>query len=136
MRLFIPLLLELVRAASPADLNRDILGTFIYFECIDDPEPAVPRTSVASTFNRFAQRPLAKWYSLDEESFVINAKPIVKDTHEVVMEHPTHSRFLENNIRPLRDQGLNDGEILDHLTRRYYRALQRIDEMRALVGRK
>lgn len=136
MRLITALLIHIVGASSSAGLSRDVIFTFVNLECMDDPEPAVPRTSLPPTINRFVQKLLFKWYILDEETFVSLAKPIVRDVHEIAMENSLEARHLENNLRPLRDQGLNEEQILDHLTRRYYNALQRIDEMKKLAGRK
>jgi hypothetical protein len=136
MRLVVPLFVQLAAVSASAGLSRDVIFTFVNLECMDDPEPAVPRTSLPPTINRFVQRLLFKWYILDEESFVLHAKPIVKDVHEIAMQNSLEARHLENNLRPLRDQGLNEEQILDHLTRRYYNALQRIEVMKELAGRK
>jgi hypothetical protein len=135
MRIFIPLLVQLVGSSTPRDLSRDILVTFVSLECIDEPEPAEPRTSLPPIINRFTQKLLVKWFLLDEEAFVEYGKPIIKVVHDVVMSDPREGRYLENNIRPLRDQGLGEEEILDLLTRRYYRALQRMGELKKLAGR-
>jgi hypothetical protein len=136
MRLILSILVYIVGSYASSGLNRDILGTFVNLECIDDPEPAEPRTSLPPTINRFTQKLLVKWFMLDEESFVQHAKPIVRDVHAIAMRDSREAPHLENNIHPLRLQGMNEEEILDHLTRRYYRALQRIEEMQRLAGRK
>jgi hypothetical protein len=135
MRLLIPVLTHLVCSTPPVSLNRDILGTFVSLECWDDPE-RLERTLLGSTFNQFTLRLLAEWYALDEETFVANAMPTVKAVHEITLEDHNIRGYFENNIRPLREKGLNDEGILDHLTRRYYRSLRRMEELKVLEGRK
>jgi hypothetical protein len=135
MRLILSILVYIVGACASSGLNRDILGTFVNLECLDDPEPTEPRTSLPPTINRFTQKLLVKWFMLDEETFVQLATPIVRDVHAIAMRDSREAPHLENNIRPLREQGHNEEEILDLLTRRYYRALRRIKEFKEPTGR-
>jgi hypothetical protein len=99
-------------------------------ECIDFPDEE--RTSLPPIIGRFTQRHLLEWYLLDEETFVAEARDVIITTHAVAMKLEPH--MLERNIQPLRDQGMNEGEILDHLSRRYYRALRKIRELQLLAA--
>lgn len=120
--------------ASFGGLNRDILVTFVSVECLDDPN--VERTTLPPILGRLTHKLLVRWFVLDEETFVQNAKPIVKAVHENTMATSHERPLLEINIQPLREQGMSDEEILELLTRRYYGALRRITALQILAERK
>lgn len=130
MRLLQAFLLQVASVMGSARLKGDILGTFLSVECIDFPDEE--RTSLPPIIGRLTQRDLLQWYLLDEDTFVAQARKVIIGSHEVAMMFtPT---ALERNIQPLRDQGMDEEQILDHLSRKYYRALRKIRELQLLAA--
>lgn len=132
MRVLQAVFVQLASVLASVRLSEDILGTFLSVECIDFPEEE--RTSLPPIIGRLNQKDLLQWYLLDEETFVARARKVIKATHAVAMEFEPH--MLERNIQPLRDQGMDEEEILDLLSRRYYRALRKINELQRLAAKR
>jgi hypothetical protein len=130
MRVIQAVLLQLASVLGSVPLCEDILGTFLSVECIDFPEEE--RTSLPPIIGRLSHRDLLQWYLLDEDTFVHLARKVIIETHEdAMLIAPT---ALDRNIKPLRDQGMNEEEILDFLSRRYYKALRKIRELQRLAA--
>lgn len=130
MRVLGTILLNIATVMGSVSLKDDILGTYLSVECIDFHEEE--RTSLPPIIGRLTHKALLQWYLLEEDTFVVRARRVILHSHEMAMIYePT---ALERNIKPLRDQGLNEEEILDHLSRRYHRALRKIHELQQLAA--
>lgn len=135
MRILGLILFHLGSVIGSARLNEDLLGTFLSVEVLDDPNEL--RTTLPPIISRLAYRDLLKWYMLDEDTFVASARRVIVDSHSIAMEIPDEAEMLRNNFQPLREEGLNEDEILDRLSRRYYRSLRNITDLQRLAaGRK
>lgn len=130
MRVIQAVFLQLASVIGSVPLCEDILGTFLSVECIDFPEDE--RTSLPPIIGRLSHRDLLQWYLLDEETFVVEARKVIIESHKVAMM--IAPKALDRNMKPLRDQGMDEEEILDHLSRRYYKALRKIRELQRLAA--
>lgn len=132
MRVLGGLFLQLVSVMGSARLNEDILGTFLSVEILDVPTEV--RTTLPPIISRLAYRDLLKWFIMNEETFVTTARRVIVDSHSIAMEIPDEADMLQNNMQPLRNQGLTEEEILDRLSRRYYRALRNIVDLQKMAA--
>lgn len=130
MRVIMGMIVQIASLLASMARYEDILGTFLSVECIDFPEEE--RTSLPPIIGRLTHRELLQWFLLDEDTFVKEARKVITQTHEMARRFEPNA--LERNMKPLRDQGMNEEEILDQLSRRYYRALRKIRELQRLAA--
>jgi hypothetical protein len=118
-----------------ARLDEFILLAFVSAECIT-PEGGPERTTLPSVITPRDYGRLVPWFVLEEDTFVQRAERTVKEVHEITLESEDDGPLLMQRLTPLQEAGLSEDEILDTLTRSYYRALRNIMALQNLAARK
>lgn len=118
-----------------ARLDDFILHAFVSVACIT-PESGPERTTLPSVITPRDYGRLVPWFVLEEDTFVQRAKRTVKEVHEIALESEDDGPLLMQRLTPLQEAGLSEDEILDTLTRSYYRALRNITALQNLAARK
>jgi hypothetical protein len=134
MRILLPIIAIVWSARGTAPLDEMTLLAFVSVECIA--EPGSERTTLPGIIRPLAYKRLLPWFNLDEESFVDRAREIVHGVHTSVLEIKEEEGMFLRNVEPLRQEGLNDEQILDALTRKYFRSLRNITVLKDLAAKR
>jgi hypothetical protein len=135
MRIILTLLSVIAYSNASAKLDEFSLIAFVSVECTAlDGGPE--RTTLPEIISPREYKRLLAWFVLDENTFVENAIETVKEVHDIVLAREDDGPLFRRNLAPLQRAGLSEGEILDTLTRNYYRALRKITALQNLAARK